>query len=58
MMLLYFLYISSKSSIPVSAFTMILFQDASIIESIAVYLLDKTTLKPNWDKDYEGYDIK
>ena len=26
--------------------------------SLSVHLLDKTTLKPNWDKNYEGYDIK
>ena len=26
--------------------------------SLSIHLLDKTTLNPNWDKDYDGYDIK
>ena len=26
--------------------------------SLSIHLLDKNTIKPNWDNDYEGYDIK
>ena len=26
--------------------------------SLSIHLLDKTTLKPNWDMHYDGYDIK